>query len=147
VLLTLLSITTEQQILRQIIPPNTSSKRKTDPLSPQNYTFSRTMFVLPTLIYSLLGATLSRASHPRVMSGHTLNASSTNRTDVHVQTIRDSDVGINCDGSPLCPLVTNSRGLPYIALLISRMGDDFHFDDGKQIGASFLQRAIGVEWS
>ena len=97
------------------------------------------MFILPTLIYTLLGATLSWAIPSPVVGRDILSVPVMNHTAV--QDARDQSV--NCHGSLGCPMPGLTDGLDALGIQVEKIGDDTWYDNGKQIGAGFYTEPFG----
>jgi len=80
------------------------------------------MFVLPTLVYTLLGATMALASPAPT------------RKSVDAAVPPTPDLGINCNGSGFCDwgkVGATSELVGYI----NQISDDAWYNNGQQIGA------------
>ena len=98
------------------------------------------MFILPTLIYALLGATLSWATPSPVVRRDILSVPVLNHTAV--QDARDQSV--NCHGGMGCSIQSViGDGLDGLGSLVGKIQDDDWYNNKKQIGAGFYTEPFG----
>jgi hypothetical protein len=100
------------------------------------------MLILPTLSYTLLGAAISWASPAPIAGGDVSNVQSTNPTELR----REAPAGTNCHASADCDdnQWPHESASQFLAGLIQQLPDDYWYQNGFQIGASLLHKAIGV---
>ena len=93
------------------------------------------MFVLPTLVYTLLGATIAWASPVSTVTTPKPTGAVVPPTP---------DLGINCDGSGYCNWGKVGSASELVGY-IYEISDNAWYNNGQQIGAVvFLHNVVGV---